>query len=122
MLAEQLGRARNTIAERIERLQDDGVLKHFTVNLDQEKLGFGISAFVKLEAASVNHRKIVAAVCELKAVSECHVLAGDELLLIRIHAKDMPELRAVVDQLTQFGSTSTDIIFATVKSQLDLGV
>jgi hypothetical protein len=30
----------------------------------------------------------------------------------------MPHLRSLVDSLTQFGATQTDVIFATVKSEV----
>ncbi|MBV1907911.1 MAG: Lrp/AsnC family transcriptional regulator [Kangiellaceae bacterium] len=117
-LASQLNRSRSNITEHIEKLQEVGILKCFSIEVDLEKMGFGISAFVKLEASSKSHREIVAAMDETPAVVECHVLTGAKLLLMRVIAKDMPHLRKIVDSFTQYGSTETDVIFATTKTTL----
>ena len=119
-LAKQLGRSRSNLTERIERLQDSGVLTGMTTQIDEEKLGFGISAFVRLNASSENHRKIIKAINLLPEAAECHVLTGAELLIIRLVARDMAHLRELVDGLTQFGSTQTDVIVSSVKKQLKI--
>ncbi len=119
-LAQQLGRSRSNIAERLEKLKESGVLTAVTAQLDEEKLGFGISAMVRLEAGSSRHREIVEAVTAMPEVAECHVLTGSELLMIRLVARDMAHLRNLVDALTSHGSTQTDVIFSSVKRQLKL--
>ena len=117
-LAKQLGRSRSTVSEQIQRLRDIGVVSGVTVRLNEEKLGFGISAFVRLCAESCRHREIVNAVCDIPEVAECHVLTGSELLMIRLVARDMAHLRELVDTMTQYGSTHTDVIFSSVKTEL----
>ena len=39
------------------------------------------------------------------------------LLMMRVVARDMAHLRQLVDKLTRFGATRTDVIFSTLKSQ-----
>lgn len=117
-LASQLNRSRSNISEHLEGLQSLGILQNFTINTNLEQLGFGISAFVKLSASSKEHRKIIAEIDEMPEVAECHVMTGNQLLVMRIVAKDMPHLRGIVDGFTQYGSTQTDVIFATTKSNI----
>jgi Lrp/AsnC family leucine-responsive transcriptional regulator len=117
-LAKQLGRSRSTIAEHLKSLKDRGVIRGFTVDIDEDQLGVGITAFVRLQADSSDHRKIVAAVDQLPEVAECHVLTGNDLLLIKVVARDMPHLRALVDGFTAWGATTTDVVFSTIKPHL----
>ncbi|TQV87242.1 Lrp/AsnC family transcriptional regulator [Aliikangiella coralliicola] len=119
-LAKQLERSRSNITERVERLYDCGVINEISADINTEKLGFGIKAFVRLNASSSHHREIVSAIVEKPEVCECHVLTGAELVLIQVVAKDMPHLRQFVDGLTQYGSTQTDVVFATVKNQIQV--
>jgi len=119
-IANQLKRSRSNISERIERLKADGIVTGFEAVVDPEKLGFGIKAFVRLNAESLNHRKIIASIVRIPEVVECHVLTGSELLIIQLVAKDMINLREVVDNFTQYGSTQTDIVFATVKDGIKI--
>lgn len=118
-LATNLGRSRSTITEHIKTLQDRSVITGFTIRVDEESLGVGISAFVRLHADSSQHRKIVESVGSIPEVAECHVLTGNDLLMMRVVARDMPHLRSIVDGFTQWGATTTDVIFSTVKSSLE---
>lgn len=117
-LATQLNRSRSSISEHIRLLQDRGVIKGFSVQINEEGIGVGISAFVRLQADSSQHRLIVETVDQIPEVAECHVLTGTDLLMMRVVARDMPHLRQLVDGFTEWGSTVTDVIFSTVKQQL----
>ena len=119
-LAAMLSRSRSTITEHIARLQERGVLGSFSAEVDEEKLGFGISAFVRLHAPSKHHRDIIKAITGIPEVAECHVLTGSDLLMIRVVARDMPHLRELVDGFTRFGSTVTDVIFSTLKNRVQI--
>ena len=117
-IAKILNRSRSTISERLERLLINGVIQSFGAKVDAEKLGFGLKAFVRLSAESKNHRKIIETITQFPEVSECHVLTGSELLILQVVAKDMAHLRSFVDGLTSYGSTQTDVVFATIKDGL----
>lgn len=119
-LAKQLNRSRSSISEHIARLQDSGVLTGFSLVVDEEKLGYGINAFVRVQAESSQHRSVVESITDVPEVAECHVLAGTDLLMIRVVARDMPHLRALVDRFTFWGATTTDVIFSTVKQNLKI--
>lgn len=117
-IANQLGRSRSNISERIEKLKDSGILQNISADINEEKLGFGISAFVRIQAGSSKHRKIINGLCELAEVAECHVLTGAELVIVRVVAKNMSHLRDIVDNMTCYGETHTDVIFSSVKRNL----
>lgn len=115
-IAKQLSRSRSTISEHMQKLDESGILAKITAKIDSEMLGFGLSALVRLTSSSSEHRQTVRAICEFSEVAECHVLAGSDLLMIRVIARDMAHLRDIVDQFTEYGATQTDVIFATVKN------
>ncbi len=119
-LAKSLGRSRSSITEHLKKLLELNVITNFGINIDEESLGVGLTAFVRLEADSSQHREIVETVVKIPEVAECHVLTGSDLLLMRVIARDMPHLRDLVDGFTAWGATSTDVIFSTVKSSLEI--
>ncbi len=117
-VASQLSRSRSNISEHFEKLREMGVIDQFSIVINEQKLGFGVSAFVRLAAGSKDHRRIINQLCNRPEVAECHVLTGSELVILRVVAVNMTHLREFIDQLTEYGSTQTDIIFSTVKHQL----
>jgi Lrp/AsnC family leucine-responsive transcriptional regulator len=119
-IASRLNRSRSSILEHIRTMQDAGILKSFSIEVDEEKLGFGIVAFVRLQASSSHHREIVSTIDQVPEIAECHVLTGSDLLMMRVVARDMSHLRELVDGFTKWGSTTTDVIFSTVKTRLQI--
>ncbi len=119
-IASKLGRSRSTITEHLKSLQDRAVITRFSARVNEESLGVGMSAFVRLQADSSQHRKIVNRLTEIPEVAECHVLTGDDLVMMRVVARDMPHLRSLVDGFTEWGATTTDVIFSTVKPELEI--
>ena len=119
-LAEHLNRSRITIKDRIDKLNRLEVIEQHSIKVNELKLGVGLIAFVRLEASSESHRTIINDILKLPEVAECHVLTGSDLLLMRMVARNMPHLRTLVDRLTQYGSTQTDIVFSTLKSELQI--
>ena len=119
-LAERLNRSRTTIAQHLARLQDTGVITGFSVLVDEEKLGFGLSAYVRLQAASSKHRKITDTLLAMPEVAECHILTGANLLMLRVVARDMAHLRALVESMTRHGATQTEVIFVTHRGQAQI--
>ena len=119
-IASKLNRSRSSITEHIDKLRECGVLSGIHAVIDCEKLGFGIKAFVRLNAESLKHREIITAIIKKPEVVECHVLTGSQLAIIQLVTKNMTHLREIVDSFTQYGSTQTDIVFATVKDGIQI--
>ena len=119
-IASKLNRSRSSITEHIDKLRECGVLSGIHAVIDCEKLGFGIKAFVRLNAESLKHREIITAIINKPEVVECHVLTGSQLAIIQLVTKNMTHLREIVDSFTQYGSTQTDIVFATVKDGIQI--
>ena len=119
-IASKLNRSRSSIIEHIDKLRECGVLSGIHAVIDCEKLGFGIKAFVRLNAESLKHREIITAIIKKPEVVECHVLTGSQLAIIQLVTKNMTHLREIVDSFTQYGSTQTDIVFATVKDGIQI--
>lgn len=117
-LAQRLQRSRSTIGEHLRRLSDQGVITGYSVQVDPARLGFGLQAVVRLDASSSKHRQLVKAVVAMPEVIECLVLTGETLMQLRLVARDMQHLRTLVDQLSRYGATHTDAVFASVKSSL----
>ena len=117
-LSKQLGRSRSNISEHMEKLQDIGVLTGISANIDMAKLGFGISAFVRIQTSSAKLQDLISSIREQAEVSECHVLTGTDLFIIRVYARDMDHLRELIHGFTLIGTTQTEIIFSTQKAKI----
>lgn len=96
-LADQIGLSPNATAERMRRLQKDGIIKGFRALLSAEQLGRGLLAFVevKLDRTSSDVFDAFAeAIRKADDVEECHMVAGGFDYLLKTRHRDMAAYRA----------------------------
>jgi DNA-binding Lrp family transcriptional regulator len=92
-LSQQLGAARLTIAERIARLIETGVVRlHARVNY--RRLGYLITAFVGLQTAQTpTEVDIVTALRRVPEVEDIYTVTGEYDVLIKIRARSPEHLQ-----------------------------
>ena len=102
-LARRLGSPNSTIRDRIQRLEDDGVIRAYTAIIDPEKLGLGIKAVVQVTREhSVSLETLISEAAKLPEITNVQLLTGDTDELITIYARDVDHLKDVM--YNKFGS------------------
>ncbi len=100
-LAEKVGLSPNATAERMRRLQRDGVITGFRAVLDPAALGRGLTAFVevRLDRTSPEVFDAFAQVIRgMAGVEECHMVAGGFDYLLKTRHRDMAAYRAFLSE------------------------
>jgi len=78
--------------ERVKRLEQAGVISHFTAVLDPEKIGFPIMGLVSISLSLSNLSSvsfIKEKFAELDEVIECYQIAGANDFFLKVIAKDI---------------------------------
>lgn len=115
-ISRQVGISAVTVADRIARLRDIGLIKRFTVDLDPGQLGFGTAALVHFEPRSSYGSEDVRKAVTHPAVRACYKITGDALLLLLLRVRDSGELNNVLVELNEIGRTHSSLILT---SELD---
>lgn len=119
-LGAALGLSAPAAAERVRKLTDGGIVRGFTAVLDPEAAGFPVLAFVavSLEAQGVR-TAFLEGVRRHDLILECHHVAGDDDFLLKVRARSLPELDALLsDELKGrlgIARTRTTIVLGTAK-------
>jgi DNA-binding Lrp family transcriptional regulator len=78
--------------ERVKRLEAAGIISHFTVVLDHEKIGYGIMAIITI-SLSLSQLQSVPVIKEefrkLDEVIECYQLSGENDFFMKVLSKDI---------------------------------
>lgn len=91
-LAEKVSSSRSAVWRRIQKMEDEGIIKQHTVLLDAEKAGLSVMviAQVKMQAHSRDSLpNFIDKVQNFKEVIECHTLMGDVDFFLKIRVKDV---------------------------------
>lgn len=102
-IADQVGLSRPAVADRIEKLERNGVILGHTVAIDPKALGNGVTAFISARGSAHLHGKATKAFRELmraEEVLEAHTVAGDDCYLFKVRTRSIASLNDLVGKLT----------------------
>jgi len=105
-LASRLGVARNTVQSRLRKLEDEGLLVGFRPDLDLERAGIDVQAFVALEIVQGRLQAVVAELTAAPEVLEIHATTGREDLLVRVATATQASLQALIERIVAISGVS----------------
>jgi len=108
-----VGMSAPAVTERVQRMERDGVITGYRVEVDPAALGLPVSAFTRVRPAPRQLSKIAELAASLPQVSECHRITGEDCFLIRVHAPTIQELEETLDQFLLYGQTVTSMVVST---------
>ena len=108
-----VGMSAHAVTERVQRMERDGVITGYHVEVDPAALGLPVSAFTRVRPAPRQLSKVAELAAALPQVSECHRITGEDCFLIRVHAATIQELEETLDQFLLYGQTVTSMVVST---------
>jgi Lrp/AsnC family leucine-responsive transcriptional regulator len=109
-LGRRVGLSSPAVAERLARLERDGVIRGYHADVDPRALGYALSAVIRIRPAPRQLREVASLADETPEVVECHRITGDDCFIMRAHVRDVDHLEEVIDRFTLFGQTTTSIV------------
>jgi Lrp/AsnC family transcriptional regulator, leucine-responsive regulatory protein len=109
-LGRRVGLSAPAVAERLQRLESEGVIRGYRLELDPEALGYPLMAVIRIRPAPRQIPKIAELSQAAPEVVECHRITGEDCYLIKAHVRSVGHLEELIDRFTPFGSTTTSIV------------
>lgn len=120
-LAEQLHLSRSAVHQRLNALEEHGVLTGFAPTIDPDRIGTGVAAFVLLSGGPGGRLEYAPLREQLEAlphVELASLVTGEADVLLLVRASDLDELRRFLledlQQVTQLRSTLTLLVLDEV--------
>ncbi len=97
-LGELLGITAQAAADRIHRLEEQGVVHGYAALIDPESVGLHVAAFVAVSLERPKHLEgFLERVSSLSEVQECHHVTGDDDYLLKVRCRSTTDLERIVD-------------------------
>ena len=109
-LARKVNMSAPAVKERIQRLEETGVIRGYRLELDPAALGLPVTAIVRVRPMPGQLPKIVKLAQSLPQVTECHRITGEDCFLVKIHLESLDGLDRLLDRFLVFGQTTTSIL------------
>jgi Lrp/AsnC family leucine-responsive transcriptional regulator len=114
----ELGRlvnlSRPAVAERMRRLEELGIIVGYRAEIDLSKLGYGVSAYVRVNAQRGDIATAIDAIRRMPEVLECHRGSGEDALIMKVATPSLARLETLMDALLRFGTVNATVVLSNV--------
>jgi len=112
-LARRVGLSPTATAERMRQMEEVGIIRGYTVEMDREALGLEVLAFVRMTCDGQHYYRLMEFVQTLEEVRECHHLTGGDAFLLKVTTTSMAGLEALIEALLPYGNPVTSLVMST---------
>jgi Lrp/AsnC family transcriptional regulator, leucine-responsive regulatory protein len=106
-IGSRVGLSAPAVKRRVDRLQRDGVIIGYTAVIDHAKVGYPLEAFIEVRFTGSTRVDSIAGIADgIPEVQNVFTIAGDPDALVRIRARDVRDLKRVVDRLRGSGQVT----------------
>ena len=95
-IGKALGVSDATVYNRVNRLTEMGIIKKFTIEVDEAAIGRGTSGFILVNVKPGTVKEISKQLVEIERINEIHEVHGSEDLIVKVEAKNLRKLRPVI--------------------------
>ncbi len=123
-IAEAVGLSASQVSRRRSRLEELGVIKRYVAEIDPERLGLSVKAFVHLtltKHGADNAQRLKALVARTPSILEAHAVTGENDYLLKVVVKNLKEFAVFISEtlLAQefVARVRSEIVLETLKSE-----
>ena len=111
-IGDVIGLTAPAVAERINRLEEAGVIRGYYADVDLTKAGLTVQAFIHLTTNSQQSARFRKAVNDMPEVMECHCVTGIESYILKVAVSSVPRLEHMLMALKDYGEVRTSVVLS----------
>jgi Lrp/AsnC family leucine-responsive transcriptional regulator len=112
-LARRVSMSAPAVTERVQRLQQAGVIAGYHLDIDPAAVGLPVTAFARIRPMPGSLPRIAELAAAIPEVTECYRITGEDCFLVKLHAPAIDQLEAILDRFLVYGNTTTSIVVST---------
>ncbi len=109
-IASKVGLSSPSVSERLRRLQDRGVIRSISADIDPRALGYSLQAITRVRPLPGKLHIIRQLLQEIPEVIECDKVTGDDCFVVRLVIREIEDLDDILERITDKADTSTSIV------------
>lgn len=98
------------VAERLKRLESDGVIAGYHAEIDPRRIGYSLGVALRVRPAPRQLAEVARLAQETPEVVECHRVTGNDCYVMTCWVRDVEHLEGIIDEFAQYGQTTTSIM------------
>lgn len=113
-LGRKINLSPSAVRERVQKLEDSGVIQKYDIQIDNKKLGYELEAFILLKVFPGQLKLVLKKIKDFPEIKKAHRITGNQNLHLKIVVKNQLGLQKLLDQLMIYGDTNTFLILSEI--------
>ncbi|QNM84099.1 Lrp/AsnC family transcriptional regulator [Sphingomonas sabuli] len=109
-LSRRVGLSTPSVADRVRRLEDVGVIRGYHADIDPACLGYGLALLIRARPLPGQMQNMIEAIRSTPQIVSCDRVSGEDCFVARAHVHDVIEMEAVIDRIVPFGATNSSVV------------
>ncbi|WP_299865182.1 Lrp/AsnC family transcriptional regulator [uncultured Hoeflea sp.] len=109
-LSRRVGLSAPSVADRVRRLEDAGVITGYGARIDPARLGYGLTILIRARPLPGEMSNMIEAIRQTPQIVACDRVSGEDCFVARAHVRDVAEMESVIDRIVPFGATNSSIV------------
>ncbi|MDH5782716.1 MAG: Lrp/AsnC family transcriptional regulator [Candidatus Bathyarchaeota archaeon] len=110
-----LGVSDATVHVRVNKMMDEGIIKRYTIVVDEEALGRKVRGFVLINANPGSLEGVANQLVENEKLSAVYEIHGPNDLIVKVEAGDLDEMRDTMLKIREIPNVATSELITVLK-------
>lgn len=112
-LAAVLNLSAPAVAERVKRLEQNGVITGYKATINRSKLDQHVSVFINLDIPASRYEEFKEFAADAPEITEFYYVTGQHSLIVKAFVHDTAHLAKLLEKIQVFGNTETYVVMYT---------
>lgn len=126
VLAEAVGLSLPSLSERLNKLEDKGIITGYYTKINLEKFGFDVKVIITIHTESSKHYETFSKhVRETEEILECYAVLGEGSHVMKAVVKDSKSLEALLGKIQSWegvNRTHSRFVLSTIKETTKVNI
>lgn len=105
----------SSVRDRVKKLEDIGIIKKYSVDLDHSLLGNTLEVFIMLKVFTGKFKTALSEINSYPEIQEAYRITGQHNIHMRVALQDQLHLQQFIDKLIGFGEPTTHLILSELR-------
>lgn len=107
---------------RVKKLENQNVISRYTIDLDPEKVGAPLCAFIRIAKSKGTSAALAEELEKIKQIEECHSVAGEDCLMLKLRVPSALELSKILDRIREVDGIDRTVTAVVLETHFERGL
>ncbi len=109
-LARKVKLSSPSVAERVKRLEEAGIITGYSASVSAEAIGLPIAVWFRIRPVPGQMQRVAQIIQDIPQITQCDRVTGEDCFLARANLQSIAEMERVIDLIVPYAMTNTSII------------